>query len=228
MKSLLREMKEKFQEIENDYCDGCDRPSDKCICDDEIDEQNVSGAVAGFNTPAAFAKPGKWKSKSVKYESVNSAPSFKWKETGHQQPESGEETSQDKFPFSTDLEKWPQKDQEYPVKFANQPYGTANIKDETIKTSKVAEAMEKKYMELIEGYRDFKKGDIKPSHKVKNTIKEIAKKLHEIETLVQYNSRLKNESGVASSEYGPSTTKALNKISERLIKISERVRSLGE
>ena len=53
-------------------------------------------------------------------------------------------------------------------------------------------------------------------------------KLREIETLVEYNSRLKTESGVTSSHYGPSTTKALNKISERLIKISERVRALGE
>jgi hypothetical protein len=88
--------------------------------------------------------------------------------------------------------------------------------------------MDKKYLELIEGYRDFKKGDVKPSHTVKNTIKEIAKKLQEIETLVHYNSRLKNEAGIASSEYGPATAKALTKISERLIKISERVRSLGE
>jgi hypothetical protein len=64
--------------------------------------------------------------------------------------------------------------------------------------------------------------------KKKNTIKEIAKKLQEIETLVHYNSRLKNEAGIASSEYGPATSKALTKISERLIKISERVRSLGE
>lgn len=225
MKSLLREMKEKFLEIENDYCDGCDRPSDKCICDDEIEEQNVSGAVAGFNTPAAFAKPGKWKSKTVKYESVNAKPSYKPGE--HQRPESGEEQAQDKFAFH-EGESGMMADQEYPVKFTNNPYGTANIKDETIKASKVAEMMEKKYMELIEGYRDFKKGDVKPSHTVKNTIKEIAKKLQEIETLVHYNSRLKNEAGIASSEYGPATSKALTKISERLIKISERVRSLGE
>ena len=67
-----------------------------------------------------------------------------------------------------------------------------------------------------------------PEKKVKNTIKEIAKKLQEIETLVNHNSKLKTESGVTSSVYGPSEQKALTKISERLIKISERVRSLGE
>jgi hypothetical protein len=162
MKSLLREMKEKFQEIENDYCDGCDRPSNKCVCDDEIEEQNVTGAIAGFNTPKAFAKK------------------------------------------------------------------TNDKTAEQLGYKKVEEAMEKKYLAIIEGYRDFKKGDVKPSHTVKNTIKEIAKKLQEIETLVQYNSRLKTESGIASSEYGPATSKALTKISERLVKISERVRSLGE
>ena len=46
--------------------------------------------------------------------------------------------------------------------------------------------------------------------------------------MVNYNSRLKTESGVTSSAYGNSTKKALQKISERLVKISERVRALGE
>ena len=88
--------------------------------------------------------------------------------------------------------------------------------------------LEKRYEQLIEGYRDFKSDDVKPSVKVKRTIQEIAKKLSEIETLVNYNTRLKTESGVTSSAYGPGTTKALTKISERLIKISEKIRSLGE
>ena len=59
-------------------------------------------------------------------------------------------------------------------------------------------------------------------------IKEVAKKLQEIEKLVRYTSRLKNESGIAGSTYGKSTKNALGKISERLLKISERIRSLGE
>jgi hypothetical protein len=223
MKSLLREMTEKFQEIEN-KCD-CGQPDCPECTPDEIEEQNVTGAVAGFNTPAAFAKPGKWKSKSVKYESVNTPPTYK--HGVPQRPESGEETAQDKFAFN-EGDRGMMADQEYPVKFTNNPYGTANIKDETIKASKVAEIMEKKYMELIEGYRDFKMGDKKPSHKVKDTIREIAKKLQEIETLVNYNTRLKTESGIASSEYGPAASKALATISSRLTKISERVRALGE
>ena len=170
------------------------------------------------------------KSKSIKYESVNSKPSHKIGE--HQRPESDEETLQDKFPFSSDIENWPNSIQEYPVKFINNPYGTANIKDTStpVRKLKSEDILENQYLKLIEGYRAFANNDptISPEKKVKTTIKEIAKKLQEIETLVNHNSKLKTEARVTSSEYGPSEHKALNKISERLIKISERVRSLGE
>lgn len=227
MRSLLKEMEQKFAVIEN-TCDQCDNPMDNCTCED-LDEQNVTGGVAGYMTPNAFRKtPKKVGYASGIEESINTPPSHKHGE--HQRPESNEETSQDKFPFSTDLDKWPNKNQEYPVKFTNQPYGTANIKDETKKVSLVAETMDRKYEQLIEGYRSFANGDPKksPEQKVKHTIKEIAHKLREIEKLVEYNSKLKMESGVTSNAYGPGTTKALTEISRRLIKISERVRSLGE
>ena len=219
MRSFLREMEEKFIEIEND----------EQAEDADVTEQNVTAAVAGYNTPGAFLTPAQYekKKKKIKYESVNTPPTFRWKDDIHQTPESSEETSQDKFPFSADMDKWPNKDQEYPVKFTNQPYGTANIPD---KSSKVYEMMDRKYEELIESYRRFATEDkhLSPERKVKNTIKELAKKLQEIETLVNYNTRLKTESGVSASTYGSSTQKALTKISEKLIKISERVRALGE
>lgn len=117
------------------------------------------------------------------------------------------------------------------------PYSTpkafGKLKDKDIEQlgyKKVQEAMDTKYEQLIESYRAFATSDPKLSteKKVNNTIKDIAKRLHEIETLVKYNSKLKTESGLAASTYGTSTKKALTKISERLVKISERVRSLGE
>jgi hypothetical protein len=94
----------------------------------------------------------------------------------------------------------------------------------------VSEAMDQKYAAMIESYSKFATGNPKstPSQTVNGTIKEVAKKLQEIEQLIKYTSRLKNESGIAGSEYGRSTHNALKKISERLLKISERVRSLGE
>ena len=98
------------------------------------------------------------------------------------------------------------------------------------KKDNVAEAMDKKYEALIESYRDYALGDSKmsPDKRVKETIREVSKKLQEIEQMVQYSSRLKTESGLSRDGYGASVNKALTKISERLIKISERVRSLGE
>jgi hypothetical protein len=207
---------------------------DAYVNEDDLDEQNVTGAVAGFNTPAAFAKPGKWKSKSVKYERVNEdkVPVSKTAKPGqYQTVEFDEEVQNDKFAFSLDDNIWWNKDMEYPSKDITNTPGTARKKDRDTSTKlKVEDVLEKKYEQLIEGYRSFATGDatMSPDRKVKNTIQEIAKKLHEIEKLVQYNSRLKTEAGIASSTYGPATAKALNKISERLIKISERVRSLGE
>lgn len=107
------------------------------------------------------------------------------------------------------------------------------IKYETVTskpTQTTEDILEKKYEELLESYRRFATEDktLSPEQKVKTTIKDIAKKLQEIETIVNYNTRLKTESGISASTYGSSTQKALTKISERLIKISERVRALGE
>ena len=103
-------------------------------------------------------------------------------------------------------------------------------KKKKMKYAGVAESMDKKYEQLIESYKKFALGDSKstPDKKVKETIKEVSKKLQEIEQLVRYSSRLKTESGLSREGYGPSVDKALTKISERLVKISERVRALGE
>jgi hypothetical protein len=235
MRSFLKEIEQKFMELESsDHCGACDKPADQCTCNDtEIEENNVTAAVAGFDTPAAFAKPGQWKQKTAKYESVNTPPTFKWDAEQYQKPESEEEEYVDKFPFAIDDAEWQHKNYKYPSVDLSSSPGTATKKHKTLKVEqsqklKVEDIMERKYEQLIEGYRDFKTGDMKPSVKVKSTIQEIAKKIQEIETLVNYNTKLKSESGVTSSAYGPATTKALSKISERLIKISEKIRSLGE
>ena len=246
MKSLLREMEEKFQEIN----DSCDCGSTECLdCNaDEIDEQNVTGAVAGYNTPNAFRKTVKKVAYATGIEE-GAGPISKTYKPGHYQVvEFDEEVQNDKFSFSIDDEIWWNNDTEYSANDNVKTPGTSHKKDndsatrkgnlpmsnKTTQTGKntlkVEDVLEKKYSELIESYRSFTNNnpDVTPAKKVNDTIREIAKKLQEIETLVTYNSKLKTESGVTSSHYGASTNKALTKISERLIKISERVRSLGE
>jgi len=219
MRSFLREMEDKFIDLENDEHDE----------DEEVTEQNVTSNIAGYNTPGAFLTPAQYekKKKKIKYESVNKPAS--WTMGGYQAPEDEEEEYTDKFPFADHDSKWQHKNYEYPSKNLTSTPGTANKKDKTMKLT-TEDVLEKKYEELLESYRRFATEDkhTSPERKVKNTIKEIAKKLQEIETMVNYNTRLKTESGVAASTYGPGTQKALTKISERLIKISERVRALGE
>ena len=94
----------------------------------------------------------------------------------------------------------------------------------------VQEAMDRKYEQLIEGYKNFALGkpNSNPKQTVNSAIREVAKKLKEIEETVKWTGRLKTESGISHSGFSSGTHNALRKISERLIKISERVRSLGE
>ena len=229
MNSFLRDIEKKFLVLESvEQCEECGNPSEQCTCE-SIDEMSTTGGVAGYSTPNAFAKADDDTVEVLGYkrvkESVNTPPTYSTKDMQYQRPESEEEEYMDKFPFAIDDAGWQHKSYEYPSKDLTNTPGQSKRKDHT-----VMEMMEKKYEQLIEGYRDFATGDknLSPERKVKATIQEIAKKLQEIETLVNYNSRLKNESGVTSSAYGPSTNKALSKISEKLIKISERIRSLGE
>lgn len=95
---------------------------------------------------------------------------------------------------------------------------------------RVQEAMDQKYEQLIEGYKHFALGEnnSSPTQTVNRAIREVAKQLKSIEETVKYTSRLKTESGISHSGFSSGTHNALRKISERLIKISERVRSLGE
>jgi len=115
-----------------------------------------------------------------------------------------------------------------PATFAPSKRKRKNRKDKTYNV--VQEAMDRKYERLIESYRQFSRGDKKmtPENKVKRTIQEVSKKLKEIEILVNHTNKLKTESGMSRDNYGPRTEKALNKISEKLIKIAERVRAIGE
>ena len=113
------------------------------------------------------------------------------------------------------------------------PYAFSKADDTTVEAlgyKRVQEAMDKKYERLIEGYRDFALGtkNSSPNQTVNRAIREVAKQLKSIEETIKYTGRLKTESGISHSGFGSGTKNALNKISERLIKISERVRSLGE
>ena len=74
-------------------------------------------------------------------------------------------------------------------------------------------------------YKDYKKDESATSkQKVNRAIKEINSKLYKIESIVNQNIKLKSESGVDSTKYWKSTRSNLQKISEKMQRISERLR----
>ena len=126
--------------------------------DTDLDEQNVTGAIAGYSTPNAFRK----KTKKVGYasgleESVNKPSTYKHGE--YQRPESHEAEMMEKFAYSGEGQEWYHDKYEYPSKDLTHTPGQSKRKDQTQKVSLVAEAMDRKYEQLIEGYRSFANGD---------------------------------------------------------------------
>ena len=77
-------------------------------------------------------------------------------------------------------------------------------------------------------YKAYKQDEsMSQKKKVNMAIKEISRKLYEIEKTVGQNIKLKTESGVEGRTYWKATKQRLSKISERLVKIAGNIRELG-
>ena len=91
----------------------------------------------------------------------------------------------------------------------------------------IGESTYKKVMSEI-NYRDYKKDDsMTAKKKVNNSIKEVNRKLYEIERIIHQNNKLKTEMGVTSENYWKSTQAKFSKISERMTRIGHAMRKLG-
>ena len=65
-----------------------------------------------------------------------------------------------------------------------------------------------------------------PKQKIGRSMREIIDSLNQLDKLVKMNVRLKNELNVDSRSYWKNTHKALGKISERLVKLANKVGQL--
>jgi len=99
-------------------------------------------------------------------------------------------------------------------------YGYKKVKKESIFKRMASQSF------LKEGsYKDYKRDETMSSkQKVNKAIKEINSKLFVIERLINQNVKLKTEDGVDSTKYWKSTRGNLYKISEKMIRISEKLR----
>jgi len=84
------------------------------------------------------------------------------------------------------------------------------------------------YTKVNEGkYHDYRNDDtLSPKQKIGRSMREVRDGLNNLEKLVKMNVRLKNELSVNSDSYWKNTHKALHKISERLVKLANKVGQL--
>ena len=84
------------------------------------------------------------------------------------------------------------------------------------------------YKKISEGkYHDYRNDDTLTSkQKIGRSMREVRDSLNGLEKLVKMNVRLKNELNVDSRSYWKNTHKALHKISERLVKLANKVGQL--
>ncbi len=76
-------------------------------------------------------------------------------------------------------------------------------------------------------YHEYRNDEsLTPKQKIGRSMREIRDSLNELNRLVKMNVRLKNELKVDSRSYWKNTHKALNKISERLVKLANKVGQL--
>ncbi len=91
----------------------------------------------------------------------------------------------------------------------------------------MGESLYKKTMNELT-YKDYKRDESStPKKKVNIAIKEINRKLYEIERIVKQNNKLKTEMGVSSDGYWKSTKSRFNKIGERMLYIGRQLKELA-
>ena len=84
------------------------------------------------------------------------------------------------------------------------------------------------FTKVTEGkYHDYRNDDtLTAKQKIGRSMREVRDSLLHLEGLVKMNVKLKNELNVDSRSYWKNTHKALNKISERLVKLANKVGQL--
>jgi hypothetical protein len=132
-----------------------------------------------------------------------------------------------KTPFA--FGKGRKKDKNKTKDVATNSTGMTLVKEKPKRTFKgtMGESVYKQVMSEI-NYREYKKDDsMSAKQKVNTSIKEVNRKLYEIERIIHQNNKLKTEMGVTSENYWKSTRAKFSKISERMVRVGHAMRKLG-
>jgi hypothetical protein len=175
----------------------------------ELEEMTGTGAVAGYDTPNAFSKPGQTGKKNKRLANI----------TGGEVVDDLEEAKD-----------WLKNDVP-----ANSKKPLA-IKPTAISSADAGGIADKSGMILAKDddeaslnenrWLEIKNGDASPKAKMSRGVTSIKQQLGEVEKFVNWYSKIKNENGVKRGDYYKRTHKSLHKIKERLMNLSEKIRTL--
>jgi hypothetical protein len=200
----------------------------------ELDEANSTASVGGqYNTPHAFGgsnKKGKKKGKAG-YTGGHEDPTIGTANFNADDPKLRKESVNEARTINVEPN-W-----EGMWRFFKQMAKT-NPRDwkkmqrtmgsEWLKIDKMAQQKGWKSESINEGrYHAWRNDDSKtPKQKIGMAMRETRDNLTELERMVNYNVKLKNELKVDSRDYWKNTHKALSKISERLVRLANKVGQL--
>jgi hypothetical protein len=175
----------------------------------ELEEMTGTGAVAGYDTPAAFSKPGQTKKKNNRLANVT-----------------GGEVVNDLEEAKDWLKNDVPADSKKPLEIkptATDCSDSGEIADKSgmilAKDDDEASLNENRWLAI-------KNEDGSPKAKMSKGISSIKQQLGEVEKFVNWYSKIKNENGVKRGDYYKRTNKSLHKIKERLMNLSEKIRTL--
>jgi hypothetical protein len=175
----------------------------------ELEEATGTGAVAGYDTPAAFSAPGQTAKKNKRLAQV-----------------SGGDVVDDLEEAKDWLKNDVPADSKKPLA----------IKPTAISSSDAGGIADKSGMILAVADTDanlnenrwlaIKNEEGSPKAKLSKGLSSIKQQLGEVEKFVNWYSKIKNENGVKRDDYYKRTHKSLDKIKERLMNLSEKIRTL--
>ena len=176
----------------------------------ELEEVSTSAATPGYQTPYAFSG-GRKKDKKKKKKIATNSTGFSKVNEGRYLPLAAKE-------FIKALKK--QDDKEV-IKYIEYISDLMDYMKDTLAN--------KKYNESVnEGkYHDYRNDEsMTPKQKIGRSMRDVRNSLSELSKVIDMNVRLKKELKVNSQSYWKNTHKALHKISERLVKLANKVGQL--
>ena len=175
----------------------------------ELEEMTGTGAVAGYDTPNAFSKPGQTAKKNKRLANV----------TGGEVVDDLEEA---KDWLKNDVPA----DSKKPLAIKPTAISSADAGGIADKSGMIL-AKDDDGASLNENrWLAIKNEDGSPKSKMSKGITSIKQQLGEVEKFVNWYSKIKNENGVKRGDYYKRTNKSLHKIKERLMNLSEKIRTL--